>query len=201
MLPHLLRDTQLTPSFSVLPCASPADAAALRNYITEYAAHPAQFKYQGKVFVSTFSGEGCTFGQGNAAQGWKSQFTDQLTGPNSVFFVPSFFVDPATFNQYTSIDGMFNVRISSLSRLNSCSYVLPCALHMKWNSAWPIQVTTNNFNQLVQKSGAVVGKLLGNTLMTQISKVVQGVASSLDSDHQYINALGGKTYLASGSYH
>lgn len=84
---------------------------------------------------------------------------------------------------------------------NLRSDVLSWALHMKWNSAWPIQVTTNNFNQLVQKSGAVVGKLLGNTLMTQISKVVQGVASSLDSDHQYINALGGKTYLASGLYH
>ena len=61
-------------------------------------------------------------------------------------------------------------------------------------------MTTSNFNQLVQKAGAIVGELLGSTLMTQISKVVQGVTSSLDSDHQYINALGGKTYLASGTH-
>ena len=77
-----------------MACASPNDAAALRNYVTTYASHPNQFKYNGKVFVSTFAGDQCAFGQGSVTQGWKSQFIDQLTGPNAVFFVPSFFVDP-----------------------------------------------------------------------------------------------------------
>jgi hypothetical protein len=39
---------------SVLPCAGPADAAALRTYITTYAGHPAQLTVDGKVFASTF---------------------------------------------------------------------------------------------------------------------------------------------------
>ena len=62
----------------------------------------------GKVFISTFAASQCAFGQGSAAQGWKSQFVDQLTGPNTVFF----FVDTATFGTYTGVtNGQFNVSI------------------------------------------------------------------------------------------
>lgn len=96
--------------FSVLPCTTAEDAATLRNYITTYANHTSQFKYNGKVFASTFSGEKCTFGQSSVTQGWVSQFTGQLTGANSVFFVPSFFVDPNTLGTYANaMDGQFNV--------------------------------------------------------------------------------------------
>lgn len=99
---------------SVLPCSSPADAQTLRNYITTYAQHPNQLKLNGRVLASTFAGESCTFGQGSVAQGWSSQFTQHpdLSGANAVHFVPSFFIDPATFGQYNgAIDGMFNVSI------------------------------------------------------------------------------------------
>ncbi|KAI5123869.1 hypothetical protein M0805_005686 [Coniferiporia weirii] len=168
---------------TVLPCTTPADAATLRNYITTYANSSAQFKYDGKIFASTFSGEKCTFGQGSVAQGWTSQFTSQLTGANSVFFVPSFFVDPSTFGSYASaMDGQFN-----------------------WNSAWPISVTSSSFTSILQKAGAVVGKLLprtGSPLTTEIGSVVQNITSSLTSDQQYINALNGignKLYMASVS--
>ena len=93
-------------------CASPDDAGVLRNYITKYAQHPNQLKYNGRAFASTFAGESCTFGQGSVADGWKSQFTQhpELSGANAVHFVPSFFIDPATFGQYNgAMHGAFNV--------------------------------------------------------------------------------------------
>ena len=71
--------------------------------------------YNGRVFASTFAGESCTFGQGSAIAGWKSQFIQQLTGANAVYFVPSFFIDPSAFNTYNGvIDGMFNVSFLDL---------------------------------------------------------------------------------------
>ena len=96
---------------SVFPCSSPDNAQTLRNFVTKYANHPNQFQYAGRPLVSTFSGENCNFGQGSAAQGWKSQFTDPL-GDN-IYFVPAFFVDPSTFNQYP-IDGIYNVGLPPL---------------------------------------------------------------------------------------
>lgn len=70
-------------------------------------------KVDGRVFASTFSGETCTFGQDSVPDGWRSQFTQQLTGQNAVYFVPSFFIDPATFNQYDGVlDGDFNVSLT-----------------------------------------------------------------------------------------
>lgn len=93
-----------------MPCTSSSDGAVLQKYITTYASNPAQFKYEGKVFASTFSGEKCTFGAGSVVQGWQSAFLGPLTGDNSVFFVPSFFVDPATFGTYASVmNGQLNV--------------------------------------------------------------------------------------------
>ena len=62
--------------FSVFPCGSSDNAATLRNLFNKYANNPSQFHYDGRPLVSTFSGETCTFGQGSAAQGWKSQFVD-----------------------------------------------------------------------------------------------------------------------------
>lgn len=127
---------------TVLPCNTAADAAALRNYITTYASHPNQFKYEGRVFASSFAGDTCTFGQGSATAGWKSQFIQQLTGGNAVFFVPSFFVDPSTFSTYSGvIDGMFN-----------------------WNSGWPIQITTSSLTS----AGNFVGGLLGNVVSSLV---------------------------------
>jgi glucan endo-1,3-alpha-glucosidase len=94
----------------VLPCGSPDNAAALRNYITTYASHPNQFKYNGRSFASSFSGENCRFGQDSPANGWRSQFTEHPETNGQIHFVPSFFVDPATFGQYSgAINGAYNV--------------------------------------------------------------------------------------------
>lgn len=98
----------LSSLLSVLPCGSPADAAALRDYVTQYADHPAQFKYDNRVFASTFAGEKCSFGQGSAQDGWKSQFYSQLNG--QVFFVPALFADPGSFGSWSgAMDGAFTV--------------------------------------------------------------------------------------------
>lgn len=158
---------------SSLPCSSPNDAATLRNYITHYASHPNQFKYNNKVFVSTFSGENCFFGQGSVVQGWSSQFLGQLTGANSVFFVPSFFVDPSTFASggwLSIMDGGFN-----------------------WNSAWPTDATPSNLGSLASKEATKSANTLQGSSSSQL---VQNLVSSLGNDVEYTTALQGKTYLA-----
>ena len=101
---------------SVLPCASPDDASTLRNYITTYASHPGQQTYNNRVLATTFAGEACTFGQPSVTEGWKTQLTQHPdlmeNGESKVFFVPSFFVDPATFATYDGVmDGALNVRV------------------------------------------------------------------------------------------
>ncbi|KEP48908.1 glycoside hydrolase family 71 protein [Rhizoctonia solani 123E] len=111
---------------AVNPCAGPSDAAALREYITTYASHPAQFRYNGKVFASTFAGESCTFGAATTEQGWKEQFTDQLTGENAALFVPSFFMDPTRFKSFSAMDGAFN-----------------------WNGAWPTQLSASKLSETI----------------------------------------------------
>jgi glucan endo-1,3-alpha-glucosidase len=100
------------PFHSVLPCNTSANASALRDYVTTFANSTAQFRYQNKILVTTFSGEKCFFGQGSVADGWSTQFVGQLKGQNQVLFVPSFFVDPATFKNYSkAASGQFNVRL------------------------------------------------------------------------------------------
>lgn len=160
---------------SSLPCSTAADAATLRNYITTYATHPNQFLYDGRVFASTFSGESCTFGQGSVVSGWSSQFIQQLSGTNAVYFVPSFFVDTSTFSTYKGvIDGMFN-----------------------WNSAWPVQVTTSYVTSVL----GAIGNILQNpsSALTTLSSLV----GSTNPDQQYINALNAmgsnQTYMAAVS--
>ena len=92
-------------------CNTPDGAALVRNYVTTYANHPNQYKYNGRVFLSTFSGDQCTFGQsGSTENAWQTQVFNQLTGGNAVYFVPSFFIASNTFSQWSNIaNGMFNV--------------------------------------------------------------------------------------------
>ncbi|KAH9950531.1 glycoside hydrolase [Amylocystis lapponica] len=167
---------------SILPCSSPNDAQTLRNYITQYATHPNQLIVDGGVFASTFSGETCTFGQGSVQQGWTSQFTQngELTGQNAVHFVPSFFIDPSTFNQYDGVmNGAFN-----------------------WNGGWPIDVTTASTQSVlggVASAISSLGSFTGSLLQNLNSSV--GV---FDTDTQYRNGLnavsgGAKTYIGAVS--
>ncbi|THH27989.1 hypothetical protein EUX98_g6196 [Antrodiella citrinella] len=171
---------QLFPSFdmSVFPCGSADNAQTLVNYVNQYSGHPNQFKYDGRPLASTFSGESCSFGQGSAAQGWKSQFVDALGG--NVYFVPAFFVDPSTFNQY-SIDGIYN-----------------------WNAGWPIQLTTSLVQSLLGSTGLKLTGLVSSAASAASNALVSQV-TSIDSDTQYINGLssvnaqGAKAYMTSVS--
>ncbi|KAF8555251.1 glycoside hydrolase family 71 protein [Imleria badia] len=128
-----------------LPCSSANDAATLRNYITTYASHPNQLIYNGRVFASTFSGESCQFGQSSVQSGWSTQFLQQLSGKNAVYFVPSFFVDPSTFQSFKGvIDGIYN-----------------------WNSAWPTQVTSRFVPDFVSSALQSLSAYVGATTTDQ----------------------------------
>jgi glucan endo-1,3-alpha-glucosidase len=93
-----------------LPCSASGDASLLQNYIQTYRTHPNQQLVGGKVFVSTFSGQGCTFGQGSVDAGWKYAIKSGAN-TNGVYYVPAWFIDPATFPNYGVLDGVFGVRI------------------------------------------------------------------------------------------
>jgi glucan endo-1,3-alpha-glucosidase len=100
-----------------LPCASPSDAQALRSLVLKFASHPNQLRYtklqsDPLPLVSTFAGETCTFGQDTPSNGWRSQFTQSDDLKGKITFVPSFFIDPATFKDFDGVmDGDFNVGI------------------------------------------------------------------------------------------
>jgi glucan endo-1,3-alpha-glucosidase len=100
-------DFKLFLSFDMtsLPCASPSDAEALMRYIINYYGHPNSLFYNGKMFVSTFAGQDCRFGESSLDDGWIKAVK---SGP-PVYFVPSFFVDPSAFNDIRVMDGAFNV--------------------------------------------------------------------------------------------
>lgn len=91
---------------TVLPCGSSSDVSLIQSYINKYASHSAQLNYRGLPLVSTFAGESCTFGQSSVNAGWVSAVR---SGVPSVFFMPSFFVDPATLSSYSVLDGIYNV--------------------------------------------------------------------------------------------
>ncbi|KZV70181.1 glycoside hydrolase family 71 protein [Peniophora sp. CONT] len=184
---------------TVLPCASPDDASTLRNYITTYASHPGQLTYSSRVLATTFAGESCTFGQSSVTEGWKTQFTQHPDlmgdgGQSKVFFMPSFFVDPATFGTYDGVmDGALN-----------------------WNSAWPLTITSTDSNapnvvSQVLSTTSNTNTTSNNTLSSLLSSSVTtsnsalGAFTGTTTDAQYLSGLksmnGGdsKMYMATAS--
>ncbi|KZT73782.1 glycoside hydrolase family 71 protein [Daedalea quercina L-15889] len=161
---------------SSLPCTTADDASALRDYVTTYASHPNQLLWDGKVFISTFAGSDCTFGQSSSAAGWQSEFIDQLTGSNAVQFVPSFFVDPSTFTTYDGVmDGYFN-----------------------WNGGWPIDLT---FSSAQSELGSAAGDLDDATFSSSDEAILSANIGVFTTDSQYISGLNSvsgtnKTYIA-----
>ncbi|EDR13362.1 glycoside hydrolase family 71 protein [Laccaria bicolor S238N-H82] len=160
----------LSLDMSVLPCGSPADAQALRNLVKAHITHPNQFQYKGRAFVSTFAGETCQFGQGSVADGWKTQFTRSPDLQGQIYFVPAFFIDPATFGNFADVmDGDFN-----------------------WNSGWPIQVTTsfaqNLANSLPANTTSGAGGILGSVINTAGSLATAGLNRLQLAVSQFIGA-------------
>ncbi|KAG8906843.1 hypothetical protein FRC00_012303, partial [Tulasnella sp. 408] len=101
-----------------LTCGSWSDTASISSTIVRWANHAAQLKDStGAVYVGTFSGENCWFGQGDFAAGW---YQAVKAGPSSsgvkTKFIPSFFPVGSHSDMYTSfMDGTF-----------------------PWNNAWPM---------------------------------------------------------------
>ncbi|KAF8494304.1 alpha-1,3-glucanase [Gautieria morchelliformis] len=93
-----------------LPGSSRADATFLRELILACASSPNQLKWDGKIVVSTFGGEKCTFGERSVGAGWHSAVKD---GMPPVHFIPSFF-DHSLINDPV-LDGFFH-----------------------WNGGWPM---------------------------------------------------------------
>jgi glucan endo-1,3-alpha-glucosidase len=88
-----------------------SDPSLINNYIRTYHGHPAQFVYQGKDFVSTFSGEYVTFGQDSANDGWQNLVKNVLAGEGiQIYFVPSWtaYAPQGVFQNYPVIDGLFS---------------------------------------------------------------------------------------------
>lgn len=81
----------------------------LSTWVTNYASHPNQYFYNSKQFVSTFAGEGTTFGMSDATAGWNA-FKSSLAGQgHPIFFVPSFTaLGPAGASGMSSNDGTFS---------------------------------------------------------------------------------------------
>lgn len=102
-------DFQMFLSFDMTawPCQSSSDANPIRQFVNDYHAHPKQVQVDGKMLISTFSGERCPFGAGDVNTGWINTLKSNLP---PTYFVPALFVDPATFGGYSVIDGVFNVR-------------------------------------------------------------------------------------------
>jgi len=86
-----------------------SDSSVITNYIQQYHGHISQFVYEGKDFVSTFSGEYVTFGQPTANEGWQVMVKDVLAADNIyIYFVPQWSAFPPTgvFDAQPVIDGM-----------------------------------------------------------------------------------------------
>ncbi|KAJ2993415.1 hypothetical protein NUW54_g7727 [Trametes sanguinea] len=80
-----------------LPCSQPTDVQLLQTYIKTYANNTNQMTYNGRMLVSTFAGESCTFGASSLNQAWVNAVKPTNSSLPSVWFVPSFFIDPSTF--------------------------------------------------------------------------------------------------------
>ncbi|TFK85418.1 glycoside hydrolase family 71 protein [Polyporus arcularius HHB13444] len=130
-----------------LPCSTASHASTLQSYIRTYANSTSTFKYNARMLVSTFAGESCRFGASTLNQGWTDAIKPTKPPTNgplpAVWFVPSFFVDPATFRNLSVIDGAFH-----------------------WNSGWPM----GNYNVTFGPDQSYISNLSGNrTYMAAVS--------------------------------
>ncbi|CAE7215672.1 unnamed protein product [Rhizoctonia solani] len=88
-----------------LACATTADGQyIIDKFITPLKSHPSRYLYNGKIFLSTFAGQSCTFGQGSAPAGWK--WLVQSAG-TSLYFIPNVQINDATqlSTTWSFIDG------------------------------------------------------------------------------------------------
>ncbi|KAI0077540.1 glycoside hydrolase [Panus rudis PR-1116 ss-1] len=104
---------------SSFPCQNSSDGDILRTYITGYAEHPNQVQVDGKMLISTFIGDNCTFGASSSDEGWLNTVKSNVP---ATYFIPNFNTDPQATGQLTSIDGNFD-----------------------WVASWPLTDTNVSF--------------------------------------------------------
>jgi len=88
-----------------------SDPGLIVSYIKTYHGHIAQFVYEGKDFVSTFSGESVTFGQANINDGWQILVKNVLADSGiQIYFVPAWsaLAPEGVFQNNYVLDGIFS---------------------------------------------------------------------------------------------
>ncbi|KAG6830981.1 hypothetical protein H0H87_006632 [Tephrocybe sp. NHM501043] len=166
----------LSLDMSSLPCESSADAQTLRDLVLRFITHPSYMQVASQPLVSTFAGEICTFGRGDVSDGWDTEFVGHPDLQGKIQFVPSFFIDPATFNTFSHVmDGDFN-----------------------WNSGWPIQVTSDFVRNLISGTTNKAFTLLKTTLSdvspadvlsSPVQDALSQIIGSSESDSQHLQEL------------
>ncbi|RDX53305.1 glycoside hydrolase [Lentinus brumalis] len=158
---------------SSFPCKATGDAVQIRQLTLNFASRPNQFTVDGKAFVSTFAGEACDFGHGgDVPGGWKAEYTQHPETTGKVHFVPSFFIDPATFSTFSGVmDGDFN-----------------------FNSGWPIDLK-------VAQAGSLLPGVDLNNIDANGETALQKFIGSFDTDNAHITNLANvqgsaQTYMA-----
>ncbi|KAG8700281.1 hypothetical protein FRC09_006065 [Ceratobasidium sp. 395] len=77
-----------------LACASIADGQyIIDKFITPFESHPQQYAYNGKMFLSTFAGQQCSFGQESPSLGWQWLINNAST---PIYFIPNIQIGDAT---------------------------------------------------------------------------------------------------------
>ncbi|KAF8161484.1 glycoside hydrolase family 71 protein [Crassisporium funariophilum] len=113
-----------------IPGNSAGDAQLFRNYLSQHSKSPRMFRHPrtGGVVVSTFAGENSTFGQGSVENGW-AYLKNELNKITPIYFIPSFFINPARYPSISAMDGAFN-----------------------WNGGWPIQLHAGMSQSDIEKA-------------------------------------------------
>ncbi|KAH9891615.1 glycoside hydrolase [Cubamyces lactineus] len=93
-----------------MDCNTSDAAPYIRNLSSTFIGRSGQLRVNGDLaLVSTFSGENCTFGEPDAATGWRVQFTQHAELAGQIYFAPAFIVDPVDFDDFKGVmDGDFN---------------------------------------------------------------------------------------------
>ncbi|KAI0048810.1 glycoside hydrolase family 71 protein [Auriscalpium vulgare] len=103
-----------------IPAGEASDIELIKSYVRLFGHHPNQFRYEGKVFISTFAGDQSTFGSASLDKAWALVKT-HLEDIAPIHLVPAFFMDPASYPSTSSIDGIFH-----------------------WNGGWPLHLTRSS---------------------------------------------------------
>ncbi|KAG9221281.1 hypothetical protein CCMSSC00406_0008884 [Pleurotus cornucopiae] len=154
---------------SVIPCETQGDMQHLLEYIKRWGNHPSMYRRNGKVVVSTFSGENSLFGFGDMETAWNfvKKSVEEIV---PICFMPSFFIDPARYDRLHFMDGAFNVWTITFLRC-SLGYRSILTTLLQWNGGWPLHLSPGMPRQALE-------------------------SCKLDTDDHHLRCLGGRSFMA-----